>query len=410
MAALIWVLPIVLSTLLGISLVGYLTVHPLQMSFYIFIATLAMSALVWVLASLFRGKRLLLAIGLSLLFFSAGYGLKTQQMFSQEDSRPVPKLTRLKGDPGDGHAAVIYITHGEPETFNPIGWLNQFREFDQQVISFVPWVARPMFIFQLRQAYLQVGQSHHRQMHIQMLKQLVEAFRAEGDMSTKFYLSFLDDEPRPDAALIQALNDGASRIVVAEVFVSISNHTAEGEKLIKEVHAEEFGAPVVFTSPLWDSIPLQQSFVVKLDAALDGTDKAKVGVILVGHGQPAEWDREFPTETEHELRFREEILKRLEADGYRMENMGLAWMEFKEPRPTEKVEALIKNGVEKIFYFPAAISADSIHSQYDIPELIGEAKIPSGFPLVNLGAWNDHPLVIRAIKEKIESAQNMSRQ
>ena len=389
---------------------GYLTVHPLQMSFYIFIATVAMSALVWVLASLFRGKKRLLAVGLSLLFFSAGYGLRTQQVFSQEDSRPVPKLTRLKGNPGDGHTAVIYVTHGEPETFNPIGWLNQFREFDQQGIAFVPWVARPMFIFQLRQAYLQVGQSRHRQMHIQMVKQLAGAFRAEGDTSTKFYLSFLDDEPRPDAALIQALNDGASRIVVAEVFVSISNHTAEGEKLIKEVHAEELGVPVVFTSPLWDSIPLQQSFVVKLDAALDGTDKAKVGVILVGHSQPAEWDREFPTATEHELRFREEILKRLEADGYRMENMGLAWMEFKEPQPAEKVEALIMNGVEKIFYFPAAISADSIHSQYDIPELIGEAKVPAGFPLVNLGAWNDHPLVIQAIKEKILAAQKMSSQ
>jgi len=410
MAALIWVLPIILSTLLGISLVSYLTVSPLQMSFYIFIATVAMSALVWVLASLFRGKKLLLAVSLSLLFFSAGYGLRTQQVLSHEDSRSAPKLTRLKGDPGDGHTAVIYFTHGEPETFNPIGWLNQFREFDQQGIPFVPWMVRPLFIFQLRQAYLEVGQSHHRQMHIQMLKQLEGAFRAEGDTSTKFYLSFLDDEPRPDAALIQALNDGASRIIVAEVFVSISNHTAEGEKLIKEVHAEEFGVPVVFTKPLWDSTPLQQSFVVKADAALDGTDKAKVGVILVGHGQPAEWDREFPTETEHELSFREQILKRLEADGYRMENMGLAWMEFREPQPAEKVEALIMNGVEKIFYFPAAISADSIHSQYNIPELIGEANVPAGIQLVNLGAWNDHPLVIQAIKEKIQSAQNMSSQ
>jgi len=164
-----------------------------------FIATVAMLTLVWVLASLFRGKNLLLAVSLSLLFFSAGYALRTQQVLSHEDSSSAPKLTRLKGDPGDGHTAVIYITHGEPETFNPIGWLNQFREFDQQGIPFVPWVARPMFIFQLRQAYLEVGQSHHRQMHIQMLKQLEGAFREEGDTSTKFYLSFLDDEPLPSA-------------------------------------------------------------------------------------------------------------------------------------------------------------------------------------------------------------------
>jgi sirohydrochlorin ferrochelatase len=135
-----------------------------------------------------------------------------------------------------------------------------------------------------------------------------------------------------------------------------------------------------------------------------------VGVILVGHGQPAEWDREFPTETEHELLFREQILHRFEADGNRMENMEQAWMEFREPQPAEKVEALIMNRVEKIFYFPDAISADSIHSQYDIPELMGEAKVPAGFTLVNLEAWNDHPLVIQAIKDKIQSAQNMGSQ
>ncbi len=78
MAALIWVLPFILSMLLGISVVSYLTVSPLQMSFYLFITTVVMSALVWVLASLFRGKNLLLAVSLSLLFFSAGYALRTQ--------------------------------------------------------------------------------------------------------------------------------------------------------------------------------------------------------------------------------------------------------------------------------------------------------------------------------------------
>jgi len=66
-----------------------------------------------------------------------------------------------------------------------------------------------------------------------------------------------------------------SRIIVAEVFVSVSNHTAEGEKLIKKLHAEELGVPVVFTNPLWDSTSLQQSFVVKADAALSGTTRRR---------------------------------------------------------------------------------------------------------------------------------------
>jgi hypothetical protein len=31
-----------------------------------------------------------------------------------------------------------------------------------------------------------------------------------------------------------------------------------------------------------------------------------------------------------------------------------------------------------------------------------EARVPAGFPIINLGAWNDDPIVIRAIKEKID--------
>jgi sirohydrochlorin ferrochelatase len=128
-------------------------------------------------------------------------------------------------------------------------------------------------------------------------------------------------------------------------------------------------------------------------------------VLLVGHGQPDEWDKEFPTETQQEIAFREEILKLFEAEGYQKPNMGLAWMEFKKPKPKEKVEEIAANGVDKIVFFSAAISADSLHSQYDVPALIQEAQIPASIPKINLGAWNDDPIVIRAIKERIETAQ-----
>jgi hypothetical protein len=55
-------------------------------------------------------------------------------------------------------------------------------------------------------------------------------------------------------------------------------------------------------------------------------------------------------------------------------------------------------------YFSAAISADALHSQYDVPALIHAARLRPGVNAVNLGAWNDDPLVIAAIKEKIDSA------
>jgi len=38
----------------------------------------------------------------------------------------------------------------------------------------------------------------------------------------------------------------------------------------------------------------------------------------------------------------------------------------------------------------------------DVPELIAKAEIPNDIEIINLGAWNDDPLVIKAIKEKID--------
>jgi hypothetical protein len=240
-----------------------------------------------------------------------------------------------------------------------------------------------------------------------MIASLEAMYRAEGDTTTKFYLSFLDDNPRPDAAAIQALNEGASKIVVSEVFLTISNHTAEGEDQIKELEIEErFGIPVDYTGPLYDSPTLKSMFVERANANIGDTDKSKVGILLVGHGQPDEWDVEWPTETEQELSFRYEVLDLLVADGYERENLSLAWMEFKEPKPAEIIPDFLENGIEKLLFFSAAISADAIHSQYDNPELVHQADFPDGFPVIDLGAWNNDPIVIQAIKEKIDLYMN----
>ena len=144
-------------------------------------------------------------------------------------------------------------------------------------------------------------------------------------------------------------------------------------------------------------------FVRRANEHIGETQKSEVGVLLVGHGQPAEWDAEWPTETAQETDFRREVLDLLARDGYSRENLALAWMEFREPKPAPQVEAFVRNGVQKVLYFSAAISADAIHSQYDVPALIHKARVPEGLPLVNLGAWNDDPLVIQAIREKIDA-------
>jgi sirohydrochlorin ferrochelatase len=387
----------------GWFLMDFLTVHPLKMSLFLSLTLVSLAVLIiaWYLTEKRRLRWLtaLLAIGA----FISGYLVRAGIFLNQEDSRHVPELTRSAGDSVTGHTAIVYFTHGEPETYNPIGWLNQFKEFDEQGIQFVPFFARPVFVYMLRNKYLEVGKSNHRQTHREMLASLEKLYRAEGDSTTRFYLCFLDDEPRPDAAVIQALNDGAGRIIVANVFLTISNHTAEGQNLIREVEAEEkLDVEIVFTDPLWDSETLLSVFPEKVYAKMGDMPKEKVAIALVGHGQPDEWDVEWATETEQESAFREEIMELFVKEGFKRENLGSAWMEFKSPKPAELMGDFVKNNVSTIYYFSTAISADAIHSQADVPHLVNEYSFPSGIERINLGAWNNHPTVIKAIKERTD--------
>jgi hypothetical protein len=77
-------------------------------------------------------------------------------------------------------------------------------------------------------------------------------------------------------------------------------------------------------------------------------------------------------------------------------------MEFKEPKPAELMEVFVDNGAKRIFYFSAAISADAMHSQIDVPRLVEEYDFPEDVVTENLGAWNNHPTVIQAIRERID--------
>ena len=153
-----------LAFILGVSLVRYLTIHPLKMSNNLIVSCLTLFGLFHFFSlNISLGIPTLSAIAfLSFSVFILGYSVMTTQVLSQEDIREIPKITRSKEDPGKGHTAVVYFTHGEPETYNPIGWINQFHEFDEQELPFIPYLIRPFFLYQLRKKYLKAGKSDHK--------------------------------------------------------------------------------------------------------------------------------------------------------------------------------------------------------------------------------------------------------
>ncbi|MCU0505546.1 MAG: ferrochelatase [Chloroflexi bacterium] len=403
-----WTVIVAASVVLGVAVVQHLVCPPLDMAVSLLLCVGLAVGLGVLVALGLRGRARLLAVGVIFLGTAAGYLVATTVFLGTEEERDLPALAVPAAARRD-HAAVIYFTHGEPQAYSAMPWLETFRELDADGVSFIPTPFRPFFFLKFREEYLKVGGSPHNFVHQDMAGSLEEAFRAEGDGATRFYMAFLDSNPRPDEAVIRALNEGASEVVLATVFVTVSSHTKAGQDMVEELGVEQYGVPICFADPLWDSETLHEMFVARANEHLGETPKSKVGVLLVGHGQPEDWDKVYPTQTEQEILFRQSITDGLVADGYARENISLAWMEFKEPEIAEAVEGLVDRGIEKLLVFATSISASSLHSLYDIPEAVKDAGLPEGVEMVNLGAWDDDPIVIRAIKERVDSCRSATR-
>jgi protoheme ferro-lyase len=400
-----WVAILGTAVVLGVAVVRYLVVPPPEIALALVLLVALAIALGVLAAVALRGRQRLLAIPIVALGVVAGYLGASAVFLATEEDRGLPELVVPPAEARD-HAAVVYFTHGEPPAYSALPWLETFRELDADGVSFIPTPFRPFFFLAYRDEYLELGGSPHNFIHRDMAGSLEQRYRDEGDRTTRFYLAFLDSNPRPDAAVIQAINEGASRVDIATVFVTVSSHTKAGQEQVEALDLSAAGIPICFAEPLWSSEMLQQMFVVRADDHLGNTPKDRVGVLLVGHGQPADWDRKYGTQTEQENLFREAITDRLVADGYTRDNISLAWMEFKEPTIDEAVRSLLGRDIDKLLVFATSISASSLHSLYDIPAEVTEAGIPAGVEVVNLGAWDDDPLVIEAIKERVDACRS----
>ncbi len=331
-----------------------------------------------------------------------GYLSRTRTFLHSEDTRDLPPLTRTFDDTNAtsaGFTAVIYLAHGEPVHYDPIGILNAFREADAAGMPIGPSWARPIAVSQVRKQYLHGQQSEQRNIHRRTLKALESAEQAADRPSQRYYLAFLDDEPRPEAAVIQALNDGASELVVLEVFTVDTPHSAAGRRHMTETLDGVAGAPPIrFSGALADSPALQQLHAQRAAALTPSDARAKTGVLLVALGRTATWDELFPESSAAEKRFLAGAQAALEAKGFALVRQARL---HGNPEPMNMAEALTEEGAETVLYALVTESADSDLTQRTMPQSFAHAVLPDGVALVNLGGWNDDPQLVKALQDAL---------
>jgi len=401
------ILFVLFSLLSGYFFLQVLVSPPLQTPLYSAALALLIAAGVLVSLRVFAGWRRLVAVPLFLPGFIIGYLVGTVLFLQPLPHTPPPVVELPANKAGAGFTAVIYFTHGEPPTYEKAipAWKHTIQELDEDGVPFIPYPLRPFFFNAIRSEFVKAGGSHHNAIHSRTMLKL-EQMMSSAHPDLRFYLSFIDDRPHPDEAAAQAVRDGAAKIILANVFLTESSHTQEGEEMVAGLNLEQLGIPVCITYPLWNSDHLIDMFVQQSEQVRRNIPREKVGILLVAHGQAPESDAIYPKQTKQETDFRLAIRSRLVEQGYLAQNVSLAWMEYREPTPQDGLRSLLEQNVELVLVYSSSISAEGIHSTYEIPEMLSEVELPAGVRLINLGAWNDHPLVLQALAERIEACLN----
>jgi protoheme ferro-lyase len=237
------------------------------------------------------------------------------------------------------------------------------------------------------------------------MERIEAEYRKKNDPNARCYIAYSDDSPHADAAAARAVQDGADRLILLNVWLTDSDHSEMGRKEIEALQPEKHGVKLCVTDTLWRSQRLMRMIVERAHKATGSMNKHDAGILLVAHGQPASWDALFKKQPVQENDFRLETKKMLMADGYKEQNIALAYMEFKQPDIQTAVQGLLAGGVKKILVSPVNISAESIHSEHEIPSMVERSGAPSSIPVVHLGAWNDDQLLIDELLEQLEACR-----
>lgn len=328
-----------------------------------------------------------------------GWTAATYRAMQEPDRTPEP--VQALADTAPRRTAVVYFTHGEPSTYEPEPWVNMLFELKRTVPSFPPRPVWPFILAGIKRSFDAVVLSPHCAIHAETMVAVEQAV-GRGDL--RWYVSFLDADPPLRSAIAEAVRDGATDLILLTVFLTDSDHTAEADAMDQAMGLTQAGVRSIRTPVLWDDPRLARMIADKVWRAAAGRDLRTVGVMLVGHGQPRQWDATHPTETQQEQQFRDDIRALLIADGFRHDLVSDAWMSFRAPKVPDRVRELATRGATVVIGVPVTISADSLHSLHDTPELIRKGAKGTVLEVINVSGWNTEPLLVDILADRVRHA------
>ena len=131
---------------------------------------------------------------------------------------------------------------------------------------------------------------------------------------------------------------------------------------------------------------------------------ADTGVVLVGHGQPEERAKAYPSFDEEETVFLNRLRMLLIEKGIAESNVRIAWAEWGDPDVTSTVRHLAALGCQRILVVPAVYPLDAVTTKLDLEIAVRQARVAEGTVATTLPTWRDDDAVIEELRARVVAA------
>ncbi len=219
-------------------------------------------------------------------------------------------------------------------------------------------------------------------------------------------VGFMDCRPFIEEKVVEAVNKGASKVIVVHTMINVSGHTEEIEERVESLGLKDKGVELVFTEPFWNDEGFVTYKVNRILEIVGDEDKSKVGVAILGYGLPQMPGpgRFAMYNIETNSRFAQACMDKLKEHG--IENMVLGYLRWLKPNISDCAKALAEKGA-KLLVFDWFHTGRNLHSLVDIPnnlEMV-QMELSEDIKPIMVGPEKDSPGFVEILVSQIEKAK-----
>lgn len=337
--------------------------------------------------------------------FVGGFALGGATLTRLGAELPAATLPDIVPHDDAGRTGVVVLACAEPPVYQPAAVARMLELLQDAEVSLPPEFAR-VFVYASEKArYRLAGGSPARRTCEEVTARVDDILGADARFAPPS-VAWCDDEPTLDRSVADLVTQGVRDIVIAHLGVAEDTAAVRAKRRVDALRVQEHGVRLSYAPPLWSSGVLAERVATRVIDTAGEAPAADLGVALIGHGQPVEFDRINPVMTEHETLFHQRVRAELVERGVDGGRIRLGWLEWLEPGVTEVVRHLAALGASKIIVVPSAMPADTLTTLLDIRDSVARSRVEGSADIVIMPAWGDDPVVAEVLAANVREATN----